>query len=120
MKTAEQAASECGNAMCEKYGMTIDYSIPCEEAFLMGVEFGRKDEGKNYVEPINNKQMKTIKFILFIEFIALFVCGACHLVAFFTKTEFPLSMYWIIPTFVLVCCLLVIFIIAPIGEWFLS
>ena len=55
MKTAEQAASDCGNAMCEKYGMTIDHSIPCEDAFLMGVEFGRKDEGKNDVEPINNK-----------------------------------------------------------------
>ena len=55
MKTAEQAASDCGNAMCEKYGMTIDHSIPCEEAFLIGVEFGRKDEGKNDLEPINNK-----------------------------------------------------------------
>ena len=55
MKTAEQAASDCGNAMCEKYGMTIDYSIPCEEAFLIGVEFGRKDEGKNDIEHINNK-----------------------------------------------------------------
>ena len=40
-----KAASDCGNAMCEKYGMTIDHSIPCEEAFLMGVEgFGRKGE----------------------------------------------------------------------------
>lgn len=63
--------------------------------------------------------MKTIKFILFIEFVALFVCGACHLVAFFTKTGFPISMYWIIPSIVLICCLLAIFIIAPIGEWFL-
>ena len=64
--------------------------------------------------------METIKFILFIEFIALFVCGSCHLVTFFTKTEFPISMYLIIPTIVLVCCLLVIYIIAPIGNWFLS
>jgi hypothetical protein len=64
--------------------------------------------------------METIKFILFIEFIALFVCGAYHLVALFTKTEFPISMYWIIPTIVLACCLLAIFIIKPIGEWWLS
>jgi hypothetical protein len=47
--------------------------------------------------------MKTIKFILFLEFIALFVCGACHLVAFFTKIEFPIFIYWIVTTIVLVC-----------------
>jgi len=64
--------------------------------------------------------MQTIKSIFFIEFISLFCCGVCHLALFCTKTEFPLSMYWIMPTIVLVCCLLVIFIIAPIGNWFLS
>ena len=64
--------------------------------------------------------MYTIKFILFMEFIALFVCGAFHLVALVTKNEFPISIYWIIPTIVLVCCLLVVFVIAPIGEWWFS
>ena len=56
METAEQAASECGNAMCEKYGMTIDHAIPCEEAFLMGFEFGRKCE----IEEVDTVQMKTV------------------------------------------------------------
>ena len=57
MKTVEQAASECGNAMCEKYGMPIDHAIPCEEAFLKGVEFGREGE----IEEVESDtvQMKT-------------------------------------------------------------
>ncbi len=41
MEATKKAASDCGNAMCEKYGLTIDYSIPCEEAFLQGVEYAR-------------------------------------------------------------------------------
>ena len=53
MKTAEQAASECGNAMCEKYGMTIDHAIPCEEAFLKGVELGRGVESEEVEVMIN-------------------------------------------------------------------
>jgi len=64
--------------------------------------------------------METIKIILFIEFIVLFVCGAGQLVAFLTKTEYPISIYLIVHALVLVCSLLVIYIIAPIGEWFLS
>jgi hypothetical protein len=63
--------------------------------------------------------MKTIKFILLIEFIALFACGACHLLSFITGIEFPTSIYWIITTITLVCFLLVIYIIAPIADWFL-
>ena len=41
MKSKEQAASDCGDEMCDKYGMTIDHSIPCEDAFKRGYEFGR-------------------------------------------------------------------------------
>ena len=63
--------------------------------------------------------MQTIKFIIFIELLALFVCGASHLLSSFIKgIEFSIKIYWIIPTIVLVCCLLVIYVIAPIGDWF--
>lgn len=41
MEATEKAARDCGNAMCEKYGLTIDYSIPFEEAFLQGVEYAK-------------------------------------------------------------------------------
>jgi hypothetical protein len=64
--------------------------------------------------------MKTIKFIVFIELIAMFVTGASHLVAYFTKQAFPLSVYPMMFGIVLVCILLVIYVITPFGEWFLS
>ena len=64
--------------------------------------------------------METIKLSLFFEFIALFVCTACHLLAFIIKIEFPISMYFIIPSAALVCILLANYIIVPIAEWFLS
>lgn len=41
MEATEKAANKCGNAMCEKYSLTIDYSIPCEDAFLQWVEYAK-------------------------------------------------------------------------------
>ena len=64
--------------------------------------------------------MNVFKFILFIEFIAMFVCGAMHLIMFFSRQDFSLEMYPIIAGIVLVCYLLVVYVFAPLGEWFLS
>lgn len=61
--------------------------------------------------------MEKIKFVLFIEFLALFVCGAAHLLSYLTKVEFPVSCYWIVPTIILIACLLAIFVFIPILCW---
>ena len=64
--------------------------------------------------------MNVFKFILFIEFIAMFVCGAMHLIMFFSRQDFPLEMYPIIAGIVLLCSLLVVYVFAPLCEWFMS
>jgi len=64
--------------------------------------------------------MNVLKFILFIEFIAMFVCGSMHLILFFSRQKFPLEMYPLIAVIVLICCLLTIYVFAPLGEWFLG
>lgn len=63
--------------------------------------------------------MDVLKFILFIEFIAMFVCGAMHLIVFFSRQDFLLEIYPIIAGIVLVCTLLVVYVFAPLGEWFM-
>ncbi|GAB1358562.1 hypothetical protein MASR1M31_03400 [Porphyromonadaceae bacterium] len=42
MKTIQEAANICGIQMCDKYGMTIDMSIPCEDSFEAGVKFAEE------------------------------------------------------------------------------
>ena len=64
--------------------------------------------------------MNVLKFILFIEFIAMFVCGSMHLILFFSRQKFPLEMYPFIAGIVLVVCLLVVYVFAPLGEGFLG
>ena len=61
--------------------------------------------------------MKTIKFILFIEALAMFVTGAVHLFSYIFGEKFPLSMYPIMFVIILLCCLLVIFVITPFANW---
>ena len=63
--------------------------------------------------------MNVLKFILFMEFMAMFVCGSMHLTLFFSKQKFPLEMYSLIAVIVLVVCLLVVYVFAPLAEWFL-
>lgn len=50
----------------------------------------------------------------------MFVCGAMHLILFFSKQKFPLEMYPLIAGIVLICCLLVVYVFAPLGDWFLG
>ena len=63
--------------------------------------------------------MKTLKFIVFIEMIVMFVTIIVHLFAFFTKQYFPILIYPIMLVLILMVALLVIYIIAPLGEWFM-
>jgi len=60
--------------------------------------------------------MDKIKLLIFVEFIALFVCVALHLYAKINNQEFPIQTYLIIAIIVLICCLLVIFLFAPLFE----
>jgi len=63
--------------------------------------------------------MDGIKLILFLEFIAMFVCGLAHIFMYLTGHSFPLSTYLIVAGIVLVACLLVLFVFAPLAEWLL-
>lgn len=60
--------------------------------------------------------MNVLKLIFFAEFIALFICGVLHLVAYLAKLEYPLSIYWTMPAIMLLCCLSVVFIVEPIHR----
>jgi len=64
--------------------------------------------------------MNTLKFIVFIELIAMLVTGIMHIVAFILKQNFDIVIYPIIFGIVLSCILLAKYVIAPFGEWFLS
>lgn len=64
--------------------------------------------------------MNALKFISFIEFIAMFVCGAMHLILFFSKQNFPLEIYPLIAGIVLICCLLVVYVFAPLADRFIG
>ena len=58
--------------------------------------------------------MDELKFILFIEFVAIFIVASDHLIALFTRKKFDTKLYLIIPRGVFVACLLVVYIFAPI------
>jgi hypothetical protein len=64
--------------------------------------------------------MYTIKFILFIEFIGMFVTATFHLIFFFLKQEFPLLMYPFIALVVLFSCLVAIYVFIPLGDWWMN
>ena len=64
--------------------------------------------------------MYIFKQIIFLEFFALLVCGICHLGAFITGNPFPLLVYPMVMGTVLLVSLLVVFVIGPLGEWFLD
>lgn len=60
--------------------------------------------------------MDNFKLGIFIEFVAMFVTGLAHLVV---GQAFPLTLYPITFCIVLLSILLVLFVIAPVGNWFL-
>jgi hypothetical protein len=68
----------------------------------------------------NGLGMNVLKFILFIEFLVMFVCGATHLTCFFIEQNFPLEIYPFIVGIVLICCLLAVYVFVPLSEWFLE
>jgi hypothetical protein len=63
--------------------------------------------------------METIKFIMFIEMIAMFVMGLSHLIAYFRKQDFPLLLYPVIFIIVLFCAIFAICVAVPLADWFL-
>ena len=42
MTTIYEFAKNHSNQLCDKYGCTIDYSIPLEEAIMAGAEFAQR------------------------------------------------------------------------------
>ena len=64
--------------------------------------------------------MNVLKFILFMEFIAMFMCGSTHLILFFSKQQFPLIMYPLLAGILLVACLFAVYVLVPLSEWFLE
>jgi hypothetical protein len=64
--------------------------------------------------------MNVLKLILFMEFISMFVLGTMHLIWFLIGQKFPLEMYPLTAGIVLICCLLAVYVIDPLGKWFLK
>ncbi len=64
--------------------------------------------------------MDTFKFLVFVEFIAMFTCGMAHILyPLIGEGEvFPLAIYPLIAGFTLVITLLAIYIFTPLAEWF--
>ena len=60
--------------------------------------------------------MSKFKFVVFVEFIAIFVCGAMHLFMFLTEQEFSLLYYPLIAGIVLISLLLVVYVFHPLAE----
>jgi len=60
--------------------------------------------------------MRTIKFILYLQFLALLVTGFMHLAFFLLDKVFPLATYPIAAFFILVVTLFVRYILVPIAE----
>jgi hypothetical protein len=64
--------------------------------------------------------MNVLKFILFIEFIVMFVVAGAHLISLFTSEKFPVELYLIISIITLACCLFVIYIFVPIADFIIG
>lgn len=62
--------------------------------------------------------VKFIKYIIFLEFLILLLCGITHLVLHLIGDEFPIQIYWI-ASIIIFGCLLLAIITYPIAEWFL-
>jgi hypothetical protein len=64
--------------------------------------------------------MRTLKLIVFLELLAMLLCGVIHLVfILILKDTFPLVVY---PTIAVLFPLIVLFaeLVKPIAEWFLK
>lgn len=59
-----------------------------------------------------------LKYIIFLEVVAMFACGLIHLVAFLTNNKWDLLMYPLFFGVALLICLFVVFILTPLIEWF--
>lgn len=64
--------------------------------------------------------MEKLKLIIFIEALAMLVCGVGQFAAFITKVDFPLDIYPVMAGIVLVAMLFTIWVLAPIFEWFMK
>ncbi len=64
--------------------------------------------------------MKTIKFIIFIELLAMAITGAIHLAMHIIGEEFPPILYLCILILILGMCLFSIYIVAPFADWFFN
>ena len=64
--------------------------------------------------------METIKRIVFIELIGMFVTGIVHLICLFILKDFPITTYLIMFITLLFICLLTEYIIVPFAKWFFS
>ena len=62
--------------------------------------------------------MNTLKLIVFVELIVMFVVAVVHLFAFLSKQHFELLIYPLLFVVTLACCLLSIYIFIPFAEWF--
>lgn len=65
-------------------------------------------------------KMENFKIGVFIEFIAMLVTALFHIGFLIAGVPYPLILYPIIFGIVLLCILLVVFILIPIGDWFLD
>lgn len=64
--------------------------------------------------------MDNFKLGVFIEFIAMLVTGLFHIGFLIAGQTYPLILYPIMFGIVLFCILLVVFVLIPIGDWFLD
>jgi hypothetical protein len=64
--------------------------------------------------------MKTFKFIILIELVAIFLTAVVHFVTMLLHESFPLNTYPLMCGIVLICMLFVIFILDPLADRFLN
>jgi len=60
-----------------------------------------------------------LKFIMFLELIALFVCALTHLTIILVEGDDPdyYQIYWIIPSIIFIVALFTKLIIVPLANW---
>ena len=61
-----------------------------------------------------------IKLILFLNVLALFMCGVLHIVVSISGNDYPLNIYWIVPLSSTAIFVFSIYVIPPLFEKFLK